>query len=285
MSVAQEFLTPEHIPMAAMSAQAGILAVGGFLSACIAANSLSSHIHRKLDRGHVGVWLDKGQPRIREGIKDDDITDETDYVVVGPGSYWFRPIATDLRDVNVAPRPLVLTPENTPPIRVLSKEGRTYTTHVEILWRVRPDGNNPVKSIINVETNQNTFTNNTNKDIELERAMRQETRSSFSKAAGGIPQAKLERMHNDYLGELTEAVIEDSRERASELGSEVLAVMIDQFTPVDAQILADGMRDGQKGRISRPAMVAVANAINEVGLGGTVHVGDFANWQQGDAAA
>jgi hypothetical protein len=285
MSVAQEFFQPDYLPMAAISATQGIVAIGGVLSATIAAKSLGSHVHRTIDRGHMGVWLDRGQPRIKDNITDEDIANENDYVVEGPGSYWFRPIAVDLRDVNVAPRSLALTPETAPPIRAITKEGTVYTTYAEILWRVKPKGNNPVKSITNVETNKDALTNNANKDIELERAVRAQGRASFGKAITGVPTAKLEKMNTEYLAELTVAVVEDSKERLKRLGSEILAVLVDPFTPVDAEILAEGMRRSGERRISRQAMAAVAQAANEVGVGAEVIVGNFAGWGKDDAAA
>lgn len=156
MSVAQQMLH-ENLPLASITDvnPAILIGVAAVAAGVLNVKKMTPHWHHTINAGELGVWLASGEPVLKNGFDEAQVATiepgsvedtEAHYKIVGPKWYFVPPFRT-LQTVYVTDRPGTLLLQ----IDSADKDKQKLDIDAKITWNVSPEGDNPVRSIMNVK--------------------------------------------------------------------------------------------------------------------------------------
>jgi hypothetical protein len=264
MSVAAELLAP-HLPLASGE----IMGVNPayFLAGAAAVGAL--HTGRKvitswnttIGPGQVGVPLKKGEPIVRKDVTEQQIyAGESKYKILGPGFYYVLPFRA-IEPVYVADQPDELN------FWLDCKDGPHVTgpqvkVSANVVWRVSPDGDNPVRAITEVvhqRLNKKETTELTRVDENMEYLKKRVLgvyAVALSQTLTDRPYEELNTVNKYAPEKVEQETIERSAEKLSKYGVETIAVELMQITRIPEQVLGELIRDSQNPILATAAAVS-----------------------------
>jgi hypothetical protein len=205
---------------------AGALIAGAKAFQIVSGNEMGVRTHnkspyRKKDREYL--WL-LGRV-VREGSEAGEA-----YGVVGPGVYPVVPFLHPIVTVNVKDRHKVIQET----VNVTSDEGEVFGIKAGAIWRVRDDGDNPIRALYNVDRNDK------DKDDQAIEGMLE------LMCAGGIREA-YDGKSRDTISSLsfaTDAVRVARRDRFDHYGLHLEKLEIYSSRPIDVEIQSNAISNG-----------------------------------------